>query len=189
MSSDMFSRRFDVKKFGLIYVGAQKNLGPAGVTLAIIHRDLLSRCPEGLPVLLDYRTYVDNNSLYNTPPVFAIYLLKLTMEWLRDQGGLAAIEKQNEKKGALLYSAIDSMPDFYIGTTEKGSRSLMNATFRLVREDLEPKFLAEAVEHKMVGLKGHRSVGGIRVSMYNAMGIEGIKTLVDFMKDFARANG
>ncbi len=189
MSSDMLSRPVNMKNVGLIYAGAQKNLGPAGVTLVVVRKDMLRDVPGNLPILLDYRTHVDNNSLYNTPPVFAIYMLKLTMEWLKNLGGLEAVQKLNQKKGKLLYGTIDAMPEFYRGTTAVKDRSLMNATFRLVNEELEPVFVSEAKKAGLVGLKGHRSVGGVRASMYNALPVAAVEALVDFMKDFARKNG
>jgi phosphoserine aminotransferase len=189
MSSDMLSRPFDVKPFGLIYAGAQKNLGPAGVTLVIIREDMLARVPKDLPTMLRYTTHADKNSLYNTPPCVAIYMMQLVLKWLEEKvGGLAAVERINREKGDLLYGMIDGT-DFYRATADSDSRSLMNVTFRLATEDLEKKFIAEAAANGLGGLKGHRSVGGCRASVYNAVGLDAVKGLVDFMKDFAAKNG
>ncbi|HXG65133.1 MAG TPA: 3-phosphoserine/phosphohydroxythreonine transaminase [Blastocatellia bacterium] len=187
-SSDMYSRPIDVSKYGLIYAGAQKNLGPAGVTLVIIRDDLLARSPESLHTMLNYNTYAREKSLYNTPPVFAIYILRLAMKWLLDQGGLEAIGRRNEEKARLLYDAIDAS-EFYRGHARPDSRSRMNVTFRLPSEELEKKFVAEATAAGMDGLKGHRSVGGIRASIYNAFPREGVEALVAFMKEFERTRG
>lgn len=189
MSSDFMSHTFDVSKFSMIYAGAQKNAGPAGVTVVIIKKDMLEKVVDRpIPTMLKYSTHVDNNSLYNTPPVFNIYIVGLVAEWILKQGGLSKIQEINEAKGKLLYDLIDAMPEYYRGTVQKDSRSLMNATFRLPSEELEAKFIEEAKGKNLVGLKGHRSVGGIRVSMYNAMPYEGIETLCAFMKEFAAAN-
>ncbi len=189
MSSDIMSRPLDMDKFGLIYAGAQKNLGPAGVCMVIIREDMLKRVPDTLPSMLKYTTYSSKNSLYNTPPCFAIYTVQLVLKWLEEKiGGLKNIEEINKKKAAILYDYFDRS-DFYRGTAEKGSRSLMNVTFRLPSEDLEKTFVAEATSNNLVGLKGHRSVGGCRASIYNAMPIEGVEALVDFMKDFESKNG
>jgi phosphoserine aminotransferase len=186
MSSDIFSRRFDPRPFGLIYAGAQKNAGPAGVTLVIIRDDLLKRVPKDLPTMFKYTTYSDNRSLYNTPPCFSIYICELVLKWIEETiGGLDRMEKINEEKAAILYNYIDSQ-DFYRGTARPDSRSRMNVTFLLPEAELEKEFLAKAVEAGLVGLKGHRSVGGLRASIYNAMTIEAVKTLVDFMKQFAK---
>jgi len=189
MSSDILSRKVDVSKFGIIYGGAQKNLGPSGVTVVIIRDDIVEKCRDDIPTLLMYKTHVDKDSLFNTSPTYSIYLLKLVLEWVKESGGLSYIEKTNQDKGKLLYGAIDSSEGFYRGTVERDSRSLMNATLRLPNEDLEAKFIAEAFSAGFGGLKGHRSVGGVRVSMYNAMPLEGIQALTDFMVDFARKNG
>ena len=188
MSSDILSRKIDVRKFGLIYAGAQKNLGPAGVTVVIIRKDLAMRCPESVPLILRYKTHIEENSLCNTPPVFAIYAVKLVLEWVKRNGGLEKIEEINNKKAELLYQAIDEASGFYRGTVEAGSRSLMNVTFRLPDENLEQKFIQEAAEIGLHGLKGHRSVGGVRASIYNAFPVEGVECLVDFMHRFAKAN-
>lgn len=188
MSSDILSRRFDVSQFGLIYAGAQKNLGPAGVTVVIIRSDLIeaSSKNEKLPVIWRYSTYAENNSLYNTPPVFAVYLVNLVLKWVKAQGGLDAIEAVNRRKAALLYQVLDANQGFYRPHAQKDSRSIMNVTFRLPSEDLEKEFVRQATEQGLVGLKGHRSVGGIRASIYNAMPIEGCQALAQFMQDFAR---
>ena len=187
-SSDMFSRPVDVSRYGLIYAGAQKNLGPAGVTLLILRDDLLARSPKNLPTMLDYNTYAKENSLYNTPPVFAIYIVGLVMKWIIKQGGLDAVHKRNQEKAALIYHEIDST-GFYKGHAAPDSRSLMNVTFRLPTEELEKQFVAEATKAGLDGLKGHRSVGGIRASIYNAFPKDGVETLVSFMKEFERTHG
>jgi phosphoserine aminotransferase len=187
-SSDMLSRPIDVAKHALIYAGAQKNMGPAGVTIVIIREDLLERSAASLPMMLSYAVHAQNGSLYNTPPVFAIYLLGLVMRWLIEQGGLTAIQKVDERKAGKLYAQIDQT-GFYRGTAQKDSRSLMNVTFRLPSEDLEKQFVKEAEMAGLDGLKGHRSVGGIRASIYNAFPEEGIDALVSFMADFERRNG
>jgi phosphoserine aminotransferase len=189
MSSDILSRTISFDKFGLIYAGAQKNLGPAGLTVVIIRKDLIESGREDIPIILQYRVHAEENSLYNTPPTYSVYLMKLVLEWVKSLGGLSAVEKRNQKKGELIYKTIDSNPGFFKGTTEKDSRSLMNVTFRLPNEELEAKFISEAKAAGFIGLKGHRSVGGIRVSMYNALEPEGIKQLTEFMKAFAKKNG
>jgi phosphoserine aminotransferase len=184
-SSDFLSRPIDIARYGLLYAGAQKNAGPAGVTVAIVRDDVLARIPDGLPTMLDYRTYVDHGSLYNTPPVFSIYVLTLVTRWLLDDvGGLAAMHERNRAKAALLYAEIDAAPDFFRGHAEPGSRSLMNVTWRLPSEDLERTFLTEAAAEGMVELKGHRSVGGIRASIYNSMPLEGVERLAASMRGF-----
>jgi phosphoserine aminotransferase len=186
MSSDIMWRPIDVKPFGLIYAGAQKNMGPAGVTVVIIRDDLLKKCKTGLPTMLSYATHVEKDSLYNTCPVFPIYMVRNVLAWVKGQGGLPAMEKHNRKKGELLYNAVDADPDFFRGPVRKDSRSFMNAVFRLPNEDMEAAFVSEAKKLGMVGLKGHRSVGGIRVSMYNALPFEAVQTLVNFMQDFRK---
>jgi phosphoserine aminotransferase len=188
-SSDIFSRPIDVAKYGLIYAGAQKNLGPSGVTLVIIRDDLLARSPKGLPTMLDYNTHAKDKSLYNTPPVFGIYILGLVAKWIATQGGLAAIGRANADKAKLVYDAIDSSGGFYRGHAEPASRSMMNVTFRLPSEALENQFVAEATLAGMDGLGGHRSVGGIRASIYNAFPRQGVETLVAFMAAFAAKHG
>jgi phosphoserine aminotransferase len=188
MSSDICSRTRDFNKFSLIYAGAQKNIGPAGVTMIIIRDEMLAKCKDGNPTMLDYRTHAKENSLYNTPPVFAVYVVRLVLEWIKKQGGLAAVEKVNLAKKERIYQMVDLHSDFYKGTVNKDSRSWMNLTFRLPSEDLEKKFIAEAKAAKMIGLKGHRSVGGVRVSLYNAMDLEGADKLAGFMESFCKAN-
>jgi len=189
MSSDILSRRFDVSKFALIYAGAQKNLGPAGVTVVIIRKDLLENIPSNIPTMLRYDIHAKNDSLYNTPPSFSVYMVSLVLRWLKNNGGLAAAEKRNAEKAALIYNAIDNSGGYYRGHAAKDSRSLMNITFRLPNEELEKKFAAEATAQGMIGLKGHRSVGGLRASIYNAMSLEGCMALVEFMKTFQSNNG
>ncbi len=187
-SSDIFSRPLGIGQHGLIYAGAQKNLGPAGVTLVIVRRDLAERGPASLPKLLRYATHVKGGSRANTPPVFAIYLVSLVTAWLREQGGLAAMANRNARKAALLYGEIDRT-GFYRGVAEPEHRSLMNATFRLADEAIESRFVAEAEREGLAGLKGHRSVGGLRASIYNACRLESVQALVDFMIEFERTNG
>jgi phosphoserine aminotransferase len=187
-SSNILSRPEPVEKYALIYAGAQKNMGPSGVTLVIIREDLLERAPSGLHTMLDYRTHVENNSLYNTPNTWGIYILNLVCKWLKGKGGLAGMQQENEAKAALLYDAIDAT-DFYRGHAAREARSLMNVTFRLPSEDLEKQFIKEATAAKLDGLKGHRSVGGLRASIYNAFPREGVEALVEFMKEFERKNG
>jgi phosphoserine aminotransferase len=187
-SSDMFSGPIDIGRFGLIYAGAQKNLGPSGVTLVIVREDLLARSSDALPTMLSYRVHAENNSLYNTPNTFGIYILGLTMQWLRGLGGLPAIAQRNQRKAAKLYAEIDRT-GFYRGPAQKESRSLMNVTFRLATEELEKTFVKESTAAGLDGLKGHRSVGGMRASIYNAFPEEGIDTLVEFMREFERKRG
>jgi len=189
MSSDILSRPFDPAPFGLIFAGAQKNLGPAGVTLVIVRQDMLDRIQDGLPTMFDYRTHVDKNSSFNTPPCFAIYIVQLVLKWLEeDMGGVEAMGRVNDKKAGLLYDLMDRT-DLYRPTADKDSRSKMNVTFRLKTEDLEKKFIAEAQAAGLGGLKGHRSVGGCRASIYNAVSLESVKALAAFMEEFAQANG
>ena len=187
-SSDILSRRIPVEKYGLIYAGAQKNMGPSGVTLVIVREDLLKNIPDNLHTMLDYRTHVENNSLYNTPNTWGIYIINLVCRWLKDKGGLSAMENENEEKARLLYDAIDAT-DFYRGHADADCRSIMNVTFRLPSEELEKKFASEATAKGLDGLKGHRSVGGIRASIYNAFPREGCEALVAFMKDFEKQHG
>ncbi|HID39014.1 MAG TPA: 3-phosphoserine/phosphohydroxythreonine transaminase, partial [Calditrichaeota bacterium] len=187
MSSDINCRPVDVSKFGLIYAGAQKNMGPSGVTIVIIREELLEKSPDNIPTMTSYKIIGGKDSLYNTPPTFGIYMMKLVLEWMKETGGLEAIGKINEQKAALLYDAIDKT-DFYRGTTAKEDRSIMNVTFRLPDEELEKKFVAEALEAGMIGLKGHRSVGGCRASIYNAVPMEAIEALVSFMAKFEKNN-
>ena len=189
MSSDIMSRPFDASPFGLIYAGAQKNLGPAGVTIVIIREDLLDRASLDIPTMLRYSTYAEKNSLYNTPPCVAIYMVQLVLKWIEETiGGLGVMERLNREKADLIYNFIDSS-GFYKGTADADSRSTMNVTFRLPDEALEKKFVADALKEGLGGLKGHRSVGGCRASIYNAVGIEAVRSLVDFMKVFAEKNG
>jgi len=188
-SSDIFSRPIDVRRHALIYAGAQKNLGPSGVTLVILRDDLLARSPKNLPTMLDYNTHAKEKSLYNTPPVFGIYIIRLTMKWLLDQGGLPEIGKRNADKAKLLYDAIDGSGGFYRAHAKPGSRSNMNVTFRLPSEELERRFVQGSTEAGLDGLKGHRSVGGIRASIYNAFPRAGVEALVSFMKEFQRKSG
>lgn len=189
MSSDIMSRRFDVSKFALIYAGAQKNLGPAGVTVVIIRNDLLEKIPSGFPTMLHYDIHAKNNSLYNTPPCFSVYMVDLVLRWVKNNGGLEMMEKRNKEKAGYIYATIDNSGGYYRGHAVKDSRSLMNITFRLPNEELEKKFAAEATKQGLVGLKGHRSVGGLRASVYNATTIEGCKALAEFMKTFQSQNG
>ncbi len=189
MSSDILSRPVDASKFGLIYAGAQKNLGPSGVTVVMISPELLSKANTNLPVIFQYGTFAKNNSLYNTPPTFAIYVVNLVLKWLKNNGGVAAMEKRNQEKAAYIYDAIDNSGGFYKGHAQKESRSLMNVTFRLPSEELEAAFVSEAKKIGLVGIKGHRSVGGMRASIYNAMPVEGCKTLAELMKEFQKKNG
>jgi phosphoserine aminotransferase len=187
-SSDMFSRPLDVARHALIYSGAQKNMGPAGVTVVIVRDDMLARSQESMPTMLNYAVHAKHGSMYNTPPVFAVYALGLVMKWLLAQGGLAAIATVNERKAAKLYAEIDRS-GFYRGTAQKDSRSLMNVTFRLATEDLEKQFVKAATAAGLDGLKGHRSVGGMRASIYNAFPEPGVDALVAFMREFERKQG
>jgi phosphoserine aminotransferase len=190
MSSDLMSRPFDAGPFGLIYAGAQKNIGPAGVTLVIVRDDMLRRVPESLPVMLKYTTFSSKNSLYNTPPSFAIYAVQLVLKWIEETvGGLDKMAALNRAKAARIYGCIDASSGFYRGTAEPASRSQMNVTFRLAGEELEKRFLEEAARNGLGGLKGHRSVGGCRASIYNAVGLEAVEALVGFMTAFAKRNG
>jgi len=186
-SSDLLSRPIDASKYGLIYAGAQKNVGPAGVTIVIIRKDFLDKATtQDVPTILQYQTHAEK--IFNTPPTFNAYMVNLVLEWIENKGGLSYFKKFNEEKAALVYDEIDK-DDFYRGAVEKDSRSLMNITYRLPSEELEAKFLAEASEHDLYTLKGHRSVGGIRASIYNACPRESVEALVDFMKDFRDKNG
>jgi phosphoserine aminotransferase len=188
-SSDFISRPIDVSKYAMLYAGAQKNAGPSGVTVVIIRDDMLERVPENLPVMLDYKTLAASGSLHNTPPSFAIYMVGLVFKWAKKQGGLAAIEKTNRTKADLVYKAIDESGGFYRGHAKPEARSLMNVPFRLPSEELEDTFAKEAKKADLIGLKGHRSVGGMRASIYNAMTVEGAQALVQFMKEFQKKNG
>jgi phosphoserine aminotransferase len=188
MSSDIMSRPVDVSRFGIIFAGAQKNMGPAGATVVIIRDDLLDLAPANTPTMLRYKTHADKESMFNTPPCFALYCIGRVMHWLKEQGGVAAMEKKNQEKATLLYSAIDGT-DFYRGHAEVASRSLMNVSFNLPTPELEQQFIAEAAKVGLDGLKGHRSIGGCRASIYNAFPREGVEKLVTFMGDFAAKNG
>jgi phosphoserine aminotransferase len=188
MSSDIFSRRIDFGNIGIIYAGAQKNIGPAGVTLVIMRNDLVEACADGLTTMLSYKTHAKEKSMYNTPPCFAIYIIKLVMDWIEGLGGLAAIEKINDEKAKAIYAAIDNSNGYYKGTAALKDRSKMNVTFRLPSEELEEKFINEAKKAGFIGLKGHRSVGGCRASIYNAMGLDGVLALTQFMEKFAKDN-
>ncbi|OEU81608.1 MAG: phosphoserine transaminase [Desulfobulbaceae bacterium C00003063] len=187
MSSDILSRPVDINKFGIIFAGAQKNLGPAGVTIVIIREDLLGETPENTPSMLSYKTHADKGSMFNTPPCFAIYAVGEVLKWLKKQGGVDAIEKRNIEKASLLYQAIDAT-DYYRGHAEKDSRSLMNISFNLPTPELEAKFIDEAAAIGLNGLKGHRSIGGCRASIYNAFPTEGVEKLVQFMQKFETEN-
>ena len=187
MSSNILSQVYDVTKFGLIYAGAQKNIGPAGLTIVIIREDLIGNALDITPTMLNYKTHSDNNSLYNTPPTYSIYVAKLVFEWLKQQGGVAAMEKINVEKANLLYDYLDNST-FYKGTAAPKYRSIMNVTFTLPSEELTSSFVKEAEKAGLSTLKGHRSVGGIRASIYNAMPLDGVKALVEFMKKFELEN-
>lgn len=188
MSSDIMSRKLDYRRFALIYAGAQKNIGPAGVTVVIVRNDLLAKVKDKIPTMLSYKTHIEKESLYNTPPAYAIYVVGLVMKWIKKVGGLAVIGEVNREKASLLYSAIDRMGDYYKGTVDKASRSWMNVTFRLPSEELEEKFAKEAKARSLIGLKGHRNVGGMRASLYNAVTLEAVQALVAFMEEFAAKN-
>jgi phosphoserine aminotransferase len=189
MSSDILSRPFDAGRFALIYAGAQKNLGPAGVTAVLLRESWLAGANKGVPTMLRYATHVKNSSLYNTPPTFGVYVLNLVLQWIDRAGGAAGMAERNARKAGLVYGAIDVSGGFYRGHAEPGSRSLMNVTFRLPTEALEKQFLAEAGAAGMAGLAGHRSVGGVRASLYNAVPVEACQALASFMRDFAGKNG
>ena len=187
ISSCVMSEEIDVTKFGLLFAGAQKNLGPAGVTLVIVREDLIGETLEGTPTMFDYAIHAKNGSMYNTPPTYGIYVLKLVLEWIKEMGGVKAIQKVNEEKANILYNFLDST-DMFSGTVVKKDRSLMNAPFVTGNEELDAKFVKESKEAGFVNLKGHRTVGGMRASMYNAMPVEGVKALVEFMKKFEAEN-
>ena len=188
MSSDMLSRPLDFKKFSLIYAGVQKNLGPAGVVVVVAKKSLIEKSLENLPKMLRYDTFYNKNSLYNTPPTFSIYVVGKVAQWIKNNGGLKVMAQRNLKKAQLLYNIIDESDGFYKGHAQKDSRSLMNVTFRLPNDELEKKFVAEALENNLSGVKGHRLVGGMRASIYNAMPLEGVEVLAEFMKKFQRKN-
>lgn len=187
-SSDIFSYPINWSKVDLIFAGAQKNAGPSGVTIVIIKKELLKRVKDNVPSMLRYDTHADKDSLYNTPPTFGIYMLGLTMKWIKKQGGIKALQKLNEEKAALIYDAIDNSDGFYVGHAQKDSRSLMNVSFNIKDADLEAQLVKLATENGMIGLKGHRSIGGLRASIYNAMNVEGIKALIQLMEDFRKQN-
>jgi phosphoserine aminotransferase len=188
MSSDIFSRQIPVEKFDLIYAGAQKNMGPAGTTLVIVNQEALGKTQRDLPAMIDYRQHIQNSSSYNTPPVFPIYVSMLVMRWLKEQGGIPAIEKRNQYKAQLLYQEIDDNPLFY-GTADIQDRSLMNACFLLKDENLTPEFMKLALDAGISGIKGHRSVGGFRASLYNALPLESVEVLIEIMRHFALTKG
>ncbi|BBH21594.1 phosphoserine aminotransferase [Paenibacillus baekrokdamisoli] len=189
MSSDILSRPVDVSKFGMIYAGAQKNLGPSGVTVVIVREDLIEQSPKSIATMLRYDTHASNNSLYNTPPSFSVYLMGLMLKWVQERGGVAATEQYNRDKTKLIYDTIDQSGGFYRGFADPSSRSLMNITFRIQTEELENQFAKESEQHGFIGLKGHRSVGGLRASTYNAVTLESCKALAEFMQDFQKRNG
>ena len=189
MSSDILSRRIDATNFDLIYAGAQKNLGPSGVTVVIAREELLKDSPAHLPTMLRYNTHLSNNSLYNTPPSFSIYLVNEVLKWVEEQGALEGVEQMNRKKASLIYDTIDHSGGFFRGPVNPNSRSIMNVTFRLPSEELEKQFIKESEQAGFVGLKGHRSVGGLRASIYNAVPYESCKALADFMTQFAKSHG
>ncbi|MBP5987517.1 MAG: 3-phosphoserine/phosphohydroxythreonine transaminase [Azonexus sp.] len=189
MSSHILSRPLNVEKFGLIYAGAQKNIGPSGLTLVVVHRDLLGMAPLTIPTVMDYAVMAENGSMLNTPPTYAIYIAGLVFQWLKRQGGLAGIATVNGKKARLLYSAIDDSDGFYTNPVDLDCRSAMNVPFVLANPDLDAAFLAEAKAAGLASLKGHKSVGGMRASIYNAVSLEAVQALVSFMNDFAKRNG
>jgi len=189
MSSDILSRKFDPTPFGIIYAGAQKNLGPAGLAVVIVRDDILEKCNKGLPTLLSYNTHADKNSLFNTPPCFTIYMVNKVLNWVKGRGGVEAMEKENTEKAELIYSTIDGSSGFYKNTIASENRSQMNVVFRLTTEELEKKFVADGLAAGFLGIKGHRSVGGIRVSIYNANTLDSVKDVVAFMKEFMAKNG
>ncbi len=187
MSSNILSKPIDVSKYSVIYAGAQKNIGPAGATLVIIRKDMIEKINPNLPTMMDYNTHIAKGSMFNTPPAFTIYVIGKVLKWIMDNGGLVGMQKRNEEKAKYIYDVIDQS-DFYKGTVVKEDRSLMNIPFRLATEELEKKFVQEAAERDMIGLKGHRSVGGIRASVYNSLPIEAAQALAEFMIDFEKRN-
>lgn len=189
MSSDILSRPLDMSKFDMIYAGAQKNLGPSGVTVVIAKEEMLTDSPKTIPSMLRYDTFLGNNSLYNTPPSFGIYLVNEVLKWIEEQGGLAQVEKANEKKAGSIYQVIDESQGFYLGCVDAEDRSRMNVTFRLADGALEKEFIKQSEKEGFIGIKGHRSVGGLRASIYNAVPSESVKALTDFMKEFQKING
>lgn len=189
MSSDILSRSFDASKFAMIYAGAQKNLGPSGVTVVVAREDFLKDSPKHVPTMLRYSTHIKNDSLYNTPPAYSVYIVNLVLKWIKANGGLSVMEQRNIEKTALVYDTIDNSGGFYEGLATKDSRSIMNITFKLQSEELEKAFIKESEANGFVGLKGHRSVGHLRASTYNAVPYESCKALADFMADFQKRNG
>ncbi|WP_159882537.1 3-phosphoserine/phosphohydroxythreonine transaminase [Paenibacillus puerhi] len=189
MSSDILCRPVDVSKFGMIYAGAQKNLGPSGVTVVIVRDELVQESPKNIATMLRYDTHAKGNSLYNTPPVYSVYMVNLVLKWIRDNGGVAVMEKRNKEKTSLIYETIDRSGGFYRGVVQPDYRSLMNITFRMESEELEKKFVKESEQNGFVGLKGHRDVGGLRASTYNAVPLEACQALAAFMNDFQQRNG
>lgn len=187
MSSNILSKPVDISRYGIIYAGAQKNMGPAGMAVVIIREDLMGHYRENMPVLLDYQLMADKNSMYNTPPTYSIYMMKLVTEWVEQMGGLEAMAKNADLRSSMLYDYLDST-DFYKGAAQKASRSRMNVTFRTGNDELDKKFIQESIDAGMTNLKGHRLVGGMRASIYNAMPIEGVEYLIDFMKKFENNN-
>jgi phosphoserine aminotransferase len=187
MSSDFLWRPFDVTKFGMVYAGAQKNIGPSGVVVVVVSKELVEKGRKDIPKIFQFRTHAENKSLYNTPPTFGVYMIRNVLSWLKGQGGLAGMEKVNRKKAARLYGVIDGNPEFFRSPVERESRSVMNVVFRLPTPELEERFIADAKKQGMIGLKGHRSVGGVRVSIYNAAPYEWVETLAVYMEAFARA--
>lgn len=188
MSSDILCRPIDVSKFAMIYAGAQKNLGPSGVTVVILREDMLANSPKGIPAMLNYNTHFKNDSLYNTPPAYSVYMVNLVLKWVKKNGGAAAMEQRNRDKSKLIYDVMDASGGFYRSVAQPSSRSIMNLTFRLENEELEKQFAKESAAAGFVGLKGHRSVGGMRASAYNAVPVESCQALADFMKDFQQKN-
>jgi phosphoserine aminotransferase len=188
MSSNLMDKVINVKDYGVIYAGAQKNLGPAGVTLVVVRDDLVERAPDSLPTMQKWSTHVEKGSMFNTPPVFAIYMCKLALEYSREIGGVKALEKVNREKAKILYDVIDASDGFYKGHAREDSRSWMNVTFTMETPELEDKCVKEAIPHNLIGLKGHRSVGGMRASIYNAMPLDGVKKLADFLTEFKENN-
>jgi len=186
MSSDFLWRPFDIEKFGIVYAGAQKNIGPSGVAVVVISKELIEKGRKDIPKIFQFRTHAENKSLYNTPPTFGVYMIRNVLLWLKERGGLSKVEEVNRAKGARIYGVIDKNPQFYRSPVEKESRSMMNVVFRLPTPELEEQFIAEAKKRGMVGLKGHRSVGGIRASIYNAAGFEWVDALAGFMEEFMK---
>ncbi len=189
MSSDLLWKPIDVSRFSFIYAGAQKNVGPSGIVIVVVAKEFMAKGRKDIPKIFRYSTYAENNSMYNTPPTFAIYLCRNVLSWIKGVGGLAQLEKWNREKAELLYAAMDKHADFYRGPVEKQSRSYMNVVFRLPSEELDDAFVSEAKKAGMVGLKGHRSAGGIRVSLYNAVTVDNVKALVAFMGEFLKKHG